>query len=248
MNSEICAAVIGLSMLGVIGTAQATLTTIPMDLNSWTYTDGQGGANGSWEQTSEGIKFDGSGYRQGGCIVSNTIAEYSNSIVYVKWMANGGADYMFAGPFVGTTISGWCAGTGGPYLTTDHSFGGSVILPENTWLYTQIDFKPDMTSRNITATGNYAGLGGSVLAVRDTETWMTADIWHNYVENGHVLVQLGDNYAGTNSWVLVSEAKYQINSFSVPEPGTFLLMVIGLFSLANAVRRNSGTPRIAPNK
>ena len=232
-------------MLGVIGTAQATLTTIPMDLNSWTYV--QSGANGSWEQTSDGIKFYGSGYRQGGGIISNTIADYSNSIVYVKWMANGGADYMFTGPAVGTTISGWRAGTGEANLTTNHSFNGSVILPENTWLYTRIDFNTDMTWRNITTTGNYFDLGGSVLTVRDNDP-MTTDIWHSYIENGQVQVALGDNYAGTNSWVLVSEAKYQLNSFSVPEPDTFLLMVIGLVSLANAVRRNSGTTRIAPNE
>lgn len=251
-------------LVSVVNTAHGTMITIPMDLTSWTYRSG-GGSGGSVAQTADGLMFFGSGYRQGGGIMASTAENFSNATIYVKWMASGGSsgNYMGVGPQIGLPMdSGWFDGPICPCYTTDHSFMGSQVAPQNTWLYTRLETHPDMSWDWVTATGTYGDQLGSILNSGST-SW-SADPnwwWTNYPDNGRLFVGLWDNYGGTSAWVQVGEVKYEIAANSIPEPSVILLFASGLLGLGrsrcgtlrssgsqrNAVRRKSGTPHIASN-
>ncbi len=228
----------GLCLLSVIGVADAALISVPMDLSSWSYYREGGG--GGVEQSAGGIKFYGSGYRQGAAILANFAADFSNATVYIKWMANGGVgnSYMGVNPMVGNVDgSGWIGYTWMD-MTTHHSWTGSVVIPEDTWLYTRLDVNPDRTWRGVTATGNYDDLGGTVFNNKVFGPMLQSD-WH-FVQTGRIGLVLGDNYSGTAAWMLVGEAKYDIAA--APEPGTLALAVIRLAGLAR--RKGLGSGRV----
>ena len=243
-NKYFAGLTIGL-LLGVFANANAGMTVIPIDLTSWTYVEES--TNGSWEMTSDGIKFYGSSYRQGGAIVANTMENFSDATIYIKWMADGGSgNYMGLDPYIGiVTPSGWTGGIYADY-TTGWSWNGSKVLPQDTWLYTRIVTNPNMTWEYITALGNYDNQGGSALYDSSFSWQPTPQQWQDYVVNGHVAIALWDNYGGTSAWELISEAKYVISSTSssVPEPATLLLFSIGIIGLIGT-RLGRGN-RIAP--
>lgn len=193
--------------------------------------------NGKWEKTSDGIKFYGSGYRTGGAIVANPVENFSDASIYVKWMAHGGdGNYMGISPAVGVVNSSdWIDWGVIPNYTTNHSWNGSNVLPQDIWLYTRIDIHPDLTWKYFTATGNYDNQGGSTLYTSSYSAAMMGEsdlLWHDRVENGMLSIGLGDNYGGTSAWGLVAEAKYAIAPGAVPEPVTLLIFGTGILGLA----------------
>jgi len=235
---------IGLFLLCAAGITQATTFNIPMDLGSWTraFDWGDNPAGGSWEQSSDGIKFTGTGYRQGAFIYANITANLSGATVYEKYMVHGGSiGYMGAGPTVGNPPTTTFRNDFSPNYTTRWSFNGSSVLPEDTWLFTRIVINSNMTWEYITSVGNYDILGGTLLF--DTMgTWtQTAQLWNDAILNGSFGFGIGDNYGGTSAWAMVGEAKYEITTAQVPEPPTMLLFSIGMTGLvATRFRRQRG--------
>ena len=117
-------------------------------------------------------------------------------------------------------------GYGGDHYTTAWSYGGSVVAPQDTWLYTRVIFNDTAkTYRSILSTGNYDNAGGVVFA--ESPGWdISSQQWADLIETGRVVVGFWDNYGGTASWMLVGEVKYD-------SQGT---------CSNNLVKFNSGTP------
>jgi len=190
------------------GTVGANLINVPMELSSWALVSY--GSNNHWEQATDGIRFYGSGYRNGGGVISNLTTDFSNSTTYIKWEVNGGSGrYMGTSPAIGDFNNIFNVGAN---YTTDHSFNGSILLPQNTWIYTQIDIHSNIT-RMVTALNNYADNGGSVIA--DTQrSWVPFQV--TTIPNGHIVISLWDNYGGTSAWALVNEVKYETSQTPIP--------------------------------
>ncbi len=208
--------------------ANATMIDIPLTQDNWnlvTIPDVWGTMTNSptWEQTAEGIKFYGSGYRDGGAIASKLTADFSDAVIYLKWMAHPG-NYAYFNPSVGLSSNLFYGGIGGAY-STGWSFACSAVLPTDTWLYTRIDTHPDMTWSIITSTTNYDLFGGSLVASQ-TFSWQAYPSLWDSIKQGHLSAWVCDDYGGTSSWLLVAEAKYDIAA--VPEPASPWLMLAGM--------------------
>lgn len=188
--------------------------------------------NGKWEKTSDGIKVYGSGYRSGGSIAANPVEDFSDATVYIKWMVRGGDSGEYTGVGLHPGIlnsSDWVDSAIYTPYTTNHSWSGSQVLPQDSWLYTRLDINPDMTWQYYTATGNYDDQNGSILFTSSLSRQDPA-LWHDTVESANLWIGLGDNYGGTSAWVTVAEAKYDLNA--APEPVTLLLFGTGILGLA----------------
>ncbi|MEI6261465.1 MAG: hypothetical protein WCR46_16375 [Deltaproteobacteria bacterium] len=207
--------VAGVLMFGVMSAARANTVVIPIELSAWSQFDmTHSYGSGLMERTSEGIKLWGNGYRGSAVMLSNHVADLSDAVVYIKWMVNGGSQtgYMGTGVGVANAKGTTYLGQSGQFGTTGWSYNGSALLPINTWLFTRIDYNPDMTYTVITSTENYDTLGGKIL-YNTFVTWGSgADSWNDSVKNGRLMAGYGDSYDGTTSWVLVGEAKYDRQS------------------------------------
>ncbi len=134
------------------------------------------------------------------------------------------------------------AGTGyftGGYYTTDHSFQGSLVIQENTWLFIHIDYNPDTNYHPITSIGNFDTLGGTLL---HSTSFTVTDVnyWDTNVKHGCITAGLIDNSYSLSPWVIVGEARYELEdggNAPLPEPATMLLFGTGIAGLAAARRR-----------
>ena len=77
----------GLLMFGAV-TAQADTTAISMELTNWNV---YGTGIGTINRTPDGIKFYGSGCRNGDAFLETKHeGDFSNTTMYFKWMVGGG--------------------------------------------------------------------------------------------------------------------------------------------------------------
>ncbi len=169
-------------------TANAAVTTVPVSANNWVATN--------WGDTTTGCPLAGTpnasvgnaadGSLQGtiGPIYAGqckylavlTAQSYNlqNATLRYKWLANGQGTYV--GVYTGASVNGGASfnlrsfGVF-PYFTTGWQFNGGLI-PDNTWLYTELRF---YTTGTGAATNYYYdfniwldGYGGSVLLVSPT--------------------------------------------------------------------------------
>jgi len=177
---------------------------VPLDLDSWDkYSPVGGSAN--WEITPDGLRFYGSGFRQGTDILSKMTDDFTYTAVRIKWMAHGGDGYNFAGFYVGV---GWYEGglvlpAKQGSMTTHHSWEGSLVIADDTWYYTTITITPDQQVTAITSTGNYADMGGSLFY---TGTYSIAPEDWAHMSNASLCAEIWDNYAGTTTWMTIGEA------------------------------------------
>lgn len=172
--------------------------SIPMDFSSWVKVN-----TGEWEQTTEGIKVYGAGYREGHQgLQSKAMYNFEGTETRIKWQANGGnGEYAAFWVFL---ISDYVPENGensglarGGYFTTDHSWKESVVIDVDTWYYTRITVHPDHEYVAVTATGNYDDDGGNVIYNGGGE--------YDNANNGNIVVIFQDNYGGTETYVVVSE-------------------------------------------
>lgn len=140
---------VGLFMFGVVGLAGAT--NISMLASEWSIYNGSGVIS----QNSDGVMLSGIGYRTGAFMRSNGSIDLSDAEVFIKWKVDGPNNYMGTGVGTGYFV-------GGSY-TTDHSWDGSLVIPQNTWLFTHINYNPNMSYSTIISTGNYDTFGGTIL-------------------------------------------------------------------------------------
>ncbi|MFC1957399.1 hypothetical protein ACFLX0_01075 [Chloroflexota bacterium] len=169
-----------------------------MDINSWIKVN-----TGEWEQTTEGIKVYGAGYREGHQgLQSKAMYNFEGTETRIKWQANGGSGAYSA--FWVFLISDYVPETAensglvrGGYFTTDHSWKESVVIDVDTWYYTRIVVNPDSQYTAVTATGGYDDAGGSIIYEGTGE--------YENAHNGNIAVIFNDNYGGTETYIIVGE-------------------------------------------
>ncbi|MBF0539558.1 MAG: glutamine synthetase, partial [Nitrospirae bacterium] len=153
--------------------------------------------------TSDGLQFNGYGYRVGADLVSKSTFNFIGSETYIKWKAHG-AGYM--GAIVGIANAStqnvriYDAEKG---TTTDHSYLGTTVISDDTWYYTRIKLNSDNTTyQSITATGNYDNSGGTLFITESGTITNQSDF-----QNGVIVAHLWDNYGGTASYMTLGEVK-----------------------------------------
>ncbi|MFC1941938.1 hypothetical protein ACFLWU_01825 [Chloroflexota bacterium] len=172
-----------------------------VDINSWIKVN-----TGKWEQTDEGVKTYGAGFRFGHQgIQSKTNYDFTDSETFIKWKANGGANNEY-GAFWVFLMSDYDPETAetsglarGGFFTTVHSWKESVVIDVDTWYYTRIKVNPDNSYNAVTATGDYDSSGGTSIYT-GTGTYQNAN-------NGKIVVIFQDNYGGTETYQVVGEVK-----------------------------------------
>ena len=158
--------------------------------------------------TAQGVKFMGQAHRLGTRIQTKTDLNFCNKVVYFKWKGFGSGQY--AG-FVPQIKYDPFSNDGSPAIqgvdlgifTVNTTFGGSVLIQENTWYYTRI--VPISGSDNyhvITATGNYNNAGGTTISTT------TIPI---YRKNGYIAFRIGDPYGSTSAFGVLGECKIAAN-------------------------------------
>jgi hypothetical protein len=190
-------------------------TLIPLTTSDWAYWSDLYGthlptASGRFEDTPEGLKFFGDGYR--GSARIHTLAAFNtlDCRVYIKWKVNGygymGIDARFstgAMPWVQLDAESWYlhfsrgASTGG--WTTGHSYNGSTVIADEVWHYTRAVITASALSAT-TAVGDFDDAGGTVI-----HTAFNALSGPSYLVN--LVFNIGDNYAGTAAYMIIGEVK-----------------------------------------
>ncbi|WP_162176212.1 FG-GAP-like repeat-containing protein [Candidatus Magnetobacterium casense] len=191
---------------------KATSTTIPLTPANWNeYKEWVFDSTGNMSVTSDGLQFNGYGYRVGAELASKSTFNFIGSETYIKWKAHG-AGYMGAGILLWNTSPPTKAISIGS-MTTHHSWEGSVVISDDTWYYTRIKVNSDNTYQSVTATGNYDNNGGTVFLTVPGTITNQSDF-----QNGAISALLGDNYGGTASYVTLGEVKTTATSGVTPTP------------------------------
>ncbi|KPA18840.1 PKD domain containing protein [Candidatus Magnetomorum sp. HK-1] len=164
---------------------------IPIEYNSWYKM-----FCGSIEKTDSGLKIYGTSYRWGNNLVSKDLFNFSDSEVYIKWLANGNNRY---GAF-GVSI----VGVEGVRFTTDHSYNGSKIIQPNLWYYTRIKINEDYSFEIVTSTDDYDVNDGTFF---DTKSGSIEYSKHEIVSRSTISLYFADVYSGNNAYMMISEVK-----------------------------------------
>ena len=177
---------------------------VPANMIFWRRTfDGHIWDDGIWEETGDGIRVYGRGYRQGNALTSKVHFNFQNTEIFIQWKVNGNGQYS-------------CFGVGlfGAYNlffgTTHHSYGGSILLSENTWYFTRIRINEDKTYEAVTTTNNYDNLGGTSFEIK---TGALNSYWHR-LNNTVFDIRLWDNYGSKDAYIEIKEIIYNYKSNS----------------------------------
>ena len=221
----------------VVGGTDVLAASISPTQDNWTiYSPWGGSAN--WEETNDGLKFNGSGYRRGTLIESNWSGDLTQGVqARFKWQAHGGNGYNYSSFHVGVgkydpVYTYLIIGNGG---TTHHSFDGSHLIQSDTWYYTTIDIRPDRSVSASLATENYADSGGQV-QYADDYTVNNSLVW-SAMSDASLTATLLDNYGSTSTFMTLGEASFFLAEESVPEPLTILGSIAALGLVAALKRR-----------
>jgi len=137
-----------------------------------------------------------------------------------QWKLNGNGSY--AGIYVGTRdVTGVV--TNSSAFTVGWQYVG-YLIPNNTWLYTELKFSPTGYDYSY----SYTGYGGTDFlhgtSVYGTATW-------DRLADSKLFLQLGDNY-NAGAYMELADASITTVTKPVPLPGAILLFGPGLAGLA----------------
>jgi len=121
------------------------------------------------------------------------------------------------------------------WFSTDHSWSGSEVIQDNTWLYTQIDFS--QTGYDYTV--SYTGYGNNDF-LHGTRSYTGAEPWNSLAE-GHLWLRIVDNHTVGASMTL-GEA-YLTTPNPVPVPPAAILLASGFSALFLSRRRSEALDR-----
>jgi hypothetical protein len=189
-------------------------TSIAMDIAAWdcyshnTTSLVAPGAS-TYFNTEEGIKVIGQGVRRGTRLQTKKELGFKDKTIYYKWKGYGGG--QFAAFVVQVKYDPLSYDATNPPLQGEDfgnfsvggSFNNSFLIQEDTWYYTRIKAITGTDNYEVTtALGNYSNNGGTTVK---TETVAI------YTKSGYLAIRIGDNYAGSNSYVVLGECKVASN-------------------------------------
>ena len=148
---------------------------------------------GVYSSVAEGLQVNGTSSRYGNYLRSKKTYDVRDSVTKIKWKAHSSSYASFSPTIVSITGGG---------MTTDHSFAGSSKIESDTWYYTTMSVSGDKAT-TITAKNGYATTGSDVVDSREHEFSATKEaLSKNGVQIGFTM---GDNYASTSAYFIVSE-------------------------------------------
>ena len=193
-------------------TAGEQFLQIPMSLDKWRYYSisnqaYESAAPGVFQADTDGLRFFGTGYRQGAVIHTTAQYQLANRAIYFKWKAHGGG-YMGVGPCLVVDSTSTMSVPIMAHVTTDHSWNGSTAISDDAWYFTRVSIV-DTAFTETTMLGNYDDQGGVfVEAMSGTVTSSAGGMSPAF--------ELNDNYGGTSANVLIGEVEIK----SVPASGS----------------------------
>jgi PKD repeat protein len=145
--------------------------------------------------TSEGVKLYGAGYRADGRLQTKQTFNLIGSTVYYKFKTYTLNNYAAFTPFYGPSQVFF-----GEEMTTNHSWMGSLVIPDNTWIYIRAKLNDDYSFERVISTGNYDDRNGVVLY---QESGVLSEERINYINNSNKLgFSFGDNYYADTSVII----------------------------------------------
>lgn len=169
-----------------------TPLNIPLDLDHFNTI-----SCGNYLLENNQITLSGVGRRQGNGITSISSFNFKGSDTYIKWKA--GTNSSYAGYMIylsGLPYEG--------YNTTNHSYGGSSLIANDTWYYTHLKMNDDGSYFISRSKDNYDDNGGVI--IRSKEGVLTADE-SKFINNTTIMARMADNYAGTQAELVIGEIK-----------------------------------------
>ncbi len=143
------------------------------------------------------------GVYDGNRIFSTEIFDFSaGGDAYMQFSVNAGGRYLALWPRV-------LEGVSVHFVTTEHAWDRSVIVPENQPLFAHLRVEPGGAYRITLATGAYDNGGGSVV---NSNTGRLAN------PRGRLEMLFGDNYVGVAASITITEAMVDIASAAAPPP------------------------------
>ena len=123
------------------------------------------------------------------------------------------------------------------YLTTHHSFGGSEVIPSDTWLWTQIMISPKGAGYGYDFSVSKTGYGNKDFLYGEktgrTQTW-----WDGLAD-ARFFIRLVDNYRPGAYFELAEASIRSPDPPAVPEPATMLASWLGFYGAWQACGENS---------
>lgn len=189
---------------------------LSLGLSSWLHNEYQ---NGPLENTDSALLLNGvawtngrvseTGFTDGNGVLSTGSFNHTGATSQIKLKVNGNNMYLWmqAKPY----------GLPVPLLTTHHSYAGSSVIPENTWLYITVSIHGEEGSWLYSiAENNYESMGGTLLHQFSgtlSESRLQA------FENEPFVISFHDNYGGVHTSLTVAEVSIRYDDGSPDNNG-----------------------------
>lgn len=231
------------ALLGTVSSVQALTIQVPLDAESWfkyppisepgvpgqvgndmgTLTDNPQGHLVATKTTATG----GTNWFLG----RDTVDTYDlqGATLHYQWKVNGQGSY--AGTFNGLLTDDHKGLAYYKPMTTGWTFNNSLLIPSDTWLYTEYKFsEAGNTWEYSIGTGAY----GAQNIAHGTST-MAPTSW-TALATARPFIWLGDNYEA-GAYFELAEMTIETSTVAIPEPGTYALLLAGLAGIGMVVRR-----------